>query len=357
MRKTPVIIVLLFLAVNYNANACANCISRSSAIGEDGFSAGINFSFEGVNADNRIPSLRGMASYGQSFLGGVFNIYSELNYNLSFPKRLRSNSSQSNSFNRSTSRCAFCDWDIMSGLPPPWWPDQDERWDPESGLPAPWYWEPPDIDEPWWWESNPAVTYERIAAQSVYLNLMIGYNLFLGYENETTLSFILQNEIDEFIISPTYDGFNNLKGVFTPSVRFNHEFNTGDFYSQISAPITYFQYVKNAGMGIDLNFILGWHSLYGLEFEAALYAKLAPETNAGLNTLILIVGYKLDAFHFSVDAYIPLRNFDNYGFSITPQIDYTLKHWTFYINCAFFHIGAGSGNIYISPALGVKFKL
>ena len=315
MKKFIVLFIVLLPAVNFTAGAHSGCGGRcggrGGGFGDKGFTAGLEFGIEGVNKDSRMPAPKGIAGFGHSFLDGALDIYLELNYTVGFPKRHNDLSSS-----RSVSRCLECDDDPSNG---------------HFGDPS---------DDDW------------ALRQSLYSNSMIGYNLNLGFDGETVLSFILQNEIDELTISPRSDNSNNIRGIFTPAIRFSHEFNTGDIYTQIGVPFTYVRETKNADKEVGLEFTLGWNSLLGLELEAMVYTLLAPGSRAGFDALAFLIGYELKQFHFSVDTYIPLREIDRLGVNITPQIEYTFRQWTFHANCIFYHIGSG---LYVTPALGFKY--
>jgi hypothetical protein len=188
--------------------------------------------------------------------------------------------------------------------------------------------------------------------QSLYVDLSVGYNISLG--EESTLSFILENEFDEIIISPKIEDGNSLTGIFTPAVKFNQSFSFGDLYAQIGAPVTYIQYDKDADTAIGLDFTLGWDSGFGLGIKAKICSLLTPSDAAGYTGLELTVSYEVERVYFEVEALIP-NDIDNEGITITPEFDYYLKNLTFYLKSEFSGIGT-SGDIIISPALGIKYS-
>jgi len=293
MRKFLVLIAIIFLAVNFSSFAHSGC-GGYGGLGDDGLAAGLEFGIDGINEeDERAPYLTAMLSYGHSFLNDSLDFYSELNYTFGFKKDDHSHGG----------------------------------------------------------------SHDDAFPQTLYFNLMLGYNLRLGPDRESTLSFILQNEFDRFVIAPRNDGGNNITGIFTPAVNFNQEFNTGDLYAQIGLPITYVQDDKNADAEIGLNFTVGWNSLFGLELEATLCTMLAPGDEAGLDDLELVIGYEVEPFHFSVEAAIPLSDFDHRGIDVTPRVEYGFGSFNFYVYCEFAGIGAKESehSLCITPALGFKF--
>jgi len=188
-------------------------------------------------------------------------------------------------------------------------------------------------------------------SQYLYFDLSLGYNLNFG--SASTLSFILENEIDEFNISPRSDG-NNFTGIFTPAVKFNQELGIGDIYAKASVPITYIQDEKDADKEVDLKFRLGWDSAFGLGLWAQLNSKLVPDF-VGYNGFDANVSYETDVVYFEVTANIPKELSDN-GINITPEFDYYFGNFTFYIKCKFAGVAANTGSVAISPALGIKFS-
>jgi len=187
---------------------------------------------------------------------------------------------------------------------------------------------------------------DDVNPQSMYIDLMIGYNLSLG--EASTLSFILENEFDEIIISPIYA----LTGIFTPAVKFNQKLGFGDLFAQIGAPITY--YDKDADTTIGLDFTLGWGSTFGLGIEVKILTLLSPGDVAGYNGFETIISYKIEPVYIEVETIIP-KEISNEGVTITPEFDYSFKNFTFYVKCEFAGIGA-EGGVSITPALGVKYS-
>ena len=163
---------------------------------------------------------------------------------------------------------------------------------------------------------------DEVYPQSLYFDFMLGYNL-LDPKSASALSIILENEFDEFIISPRLKETNRVTGVFTPALKFSQEFDAGVLYTQAGVPITYIQYDKDADTEAGFSFILGWESTFGLCME--------------------------------VKTVIP-KKINDTGVVITPEIAYDLQDFTFYVKCEFAGIGADEEDVSISPALGVKYR-
>jgi len=192
--------------------------------------------------------------------------------------------------------------------------------------------------------------FDKIS-QWLYFDLSLGYNLKLG--SASTLSFILENELDEFQISPRSDG-NNFTGIFTPAIKFNQEVSIGDIYAKVDAPITYIQDAKDADKLVDLRATLGWDSSFGLSLWARLNSSLVPEV-VGYNGFDANVSYETGPVYFEIEANIP-KEINDDGVTVTPEFDYNFGSFTFYLNCEFANIGVDGKKINISPALGVSFS-
>ena len=188
--------------------------------------------------------------------------------------------------------------------------------------------------------------------QSLYADLTLAYNLEFG--RASTLSFILQNEFDEILISPRTKGQNKLEGIFTPAIRFEHEFNFGDAFVNVGAPITYMQYDKDADTEVGLDFTLGLESTFGLDLEFKLLTLLVPGEDAGYQGFEAIVGYEIRPMYFGVEVIVG-EDVSGDGITVTPSFEYGFRNWTFYLECEIAGLGA-DGRATVSPALGVKFN-
>jgi hypothetical protein len=165
----------------------------------------------------------------------------------------------------------------------------------------------------------------EVFPQSLYFDLMVGYNLGLG--SASTLSFILENEFDEIIISPRFKESNALTGIFTPAVKFTQSFDFGDLFAQVGVPITYVQYDKDADTEVGIDSTLGWNSSFGLGIEIKVLTLIAPRDISGFNGLEALIGY-----------------------------EYVFRNFTFYAKCEFTGIGIKGEGMCVSPALGVKYS-
>jgi hypothetical protein len=161
--------------------------------------------------------------------------------------------------------------------------------------------------------------------QSLYFDLALGYNLSLG--NASVLSFILENEFDEIIISPRYAENNAITGIFTPAVKFTQGFDFGDLFAQVGVPITYVQYDKDADTEVGIDSTIGWNSTFGLGLEIKVLTLLVPSNVSGFNGLEALVAY-----------------------------EYIFRNFTFYAKCEFTGIGIKGENVVVSPALGVIYS-
>jgi hypothetical protein len=189
--------------------------------------------------------------------------------------------------------------------------------------------------------------------QSLYFDFMLGYNI--GFSDVSTLSIILENEFDEFIISPRSDEINNVTGVFTPAVRYNHLLNFGDLYFILGSPITYIQPEKEAKTLVNLDFTVGWYSNFGLGLEAKVLMQFLPAEGAGYHGFETLVSYETQPMYFEVLAEVSKKVSDG-GISITSEFDYFFGNAALYAKCKFEGIGIKEGKIIISPALGIKFS-
>ena len=210
-----------------------------------------------------------------------------------------------------------------------------------------------ELDYTFGFTQEPDDKGDEVNPQSMYVDLIVGYNLGLG--SASTLSFILENEFDELIIAPRYQESSALTGIFTPAVKFNQELDIGDLFAQIGAPITYAQYDKDADTAIGLDFTFGWNSAFGLGIEAKICTLLVPGDDAGYTGIEATVSYETGPVYFEVEAIIP-GEISGEGVTITPEFDFSFRNFTFYVKSEFAGIGVSEGDVTISPALGVKYS-
>ena len=193
---------------------------------------------------------------------------------------------------------------------------------------------------------------KEVYPQLMYLDLLIAYNMGLG--EASTLSFILENEIDELTIVPRFKDNNGITGIFTPAVNFNQAFDFGDLYARVGSPITYIQDEKDADTLVGLDFTLGFYSAFGLGLEAKALTLLAPGESRGYLGLEALVTFETGPVYFEVLAEIP-KDISEDGVTVTPEFDFYFGNFTFYTYCEFTGIGTG-GSIGISPAIGFKYS-
>jgi hypothetical protein len=210
-----------------------------------------------------------------------------------------------------------------------------------------------ELDYTFGFTKEPNDDGDDVNPQSMYIDVMIGYNLGLG--SASTLSFILENEFDKIIISPKYKETNAITGIFTPALKFNQELDIGDLFAKIGAPTTYIQYDKDADTEIGLDFTIGWNSTFGLGIEAKVCTLIVPSDDAGYNGFETIISYKSETVYIEVETIIP-KEISNEGVTVTPEFDYSFKNFTFYVKCEFSSIGVDGGGVSVTPALGIKYS-
>jgi hypothetical protein len=211
--------------------------------------------------------------------------------------------------------------------------------------------------------------------QYLDFDLCLDYTLSLG--SASTLLLEVDNIFENVAINPDFGGY--VEGTVTPLVKFTQQTDIGSFYVRVAAPIGYFdndfKYLRSR---------LGWKSTFGLSLWGQLDSTLEPmEIYSGWRA---DVNYAADSFTFDVlirgwkDLSSGLRigpTFDYYlggatislgavlynvvadsGFhvDVIPGFEYSVGAIDFYINCTFANIAAESGEVSISPALGVSFS-
>jgi hypothetical protein len=209
-----------------------------------------------------------------------------------------------------------------------------------------------ELDYTFGYIKTPSEDKREVFPQSLYFDLLLAYNLGLG--NASTLSFLLENEFDEFIIAPSVKKDNNITGIFTPAVNFNQGFDFGDLYARVGSPITYIQNEKNADTLVGLDLTLGFYSAFGLGLEAKALTLLVPGEGRGYLGLEALITFETGPVYFEVLAEIP-KDISEEGVIITPEFDFSFGNFTVYTFCEFTGIGAG-GSIGISPAIGIKYS-
>ena len=203
--------------------------------------------------------------------------------------------------------------------------------------------------------------------QVLYFDLVLGFNLDLGYGS--TLSFLVENE-NESIIAPKYDHLNSFGGLLTPGLKFTQETAFGDFYAQADYPFYYRHPYKDADFASGLNFTVGLDNSYGFGIKVQEYNSMTPKM-VWYNGLDLTLSYDTGIIYAEVKAEIG-KYFDyadaikdevepdRLGVSIIPELVFSLLGFTAYINCRFDYIGAKvfdkKADVMISPAIGIKYS-
>jgi len=191
-------------------------------------------------------------------------------------------------------------------------------------------------------ELNYTFGFAEELEQSLYLDLIVGYNLGLG--ESSTLSFILQNRFDEITIP---DG--SFAGIFTPAIGFNQELNFGNIFTIFGLPV-YYNNNKDSDTELGLNFTLGWESSFGLGLEFTVLTMISGGYR--YDSLEAIARFETDPIYIEVIAEIPSEI--DYGITITPLIEYVIGNFSLYAKCEF--AGLGADKISFSPALGIKYS-
>jgi len=210
-----------------------------------------------------------------------------------------------------------------------------------------------ELDYTFGFTKEPNDDGNEVYPKSLYFDLVLDYNLRFG--DTSTLSFILENEFDELIISPQNKEINALTGIFTPAVKFNQKLDIGDLFAQIGVPITYIQYDKDAVTETGLDFTIGWNSDFGLGIEAKICTLLAPGNVTGYKGIETIISYKAELLYIEIKTIIP-KEISNEGVTVTPEFDCFFNNFIFYVKCEFANIGVDGDNIKFTPMLGVKYS-
>jgi hypothetical protein len=180
--------------------------------------------------------------------------------------------------------------------------------------------------------------------QSLFAEEEVAYNLGLG--DIHTLTFTLHNENDIVTVDPalSFGDANGDGSVFEPSVTYTLGLNPGDLYVTAGLPLTYLPETAVGTYGT-----VGFGFAFGLGLEATLNFGVNPEAEyAGTDFL---VSYEYDAFYAEVEVNAD-KEFTT--FTVTPEVDYSFKNFTFYINAEFADIGGEE--VVISPAIGVTYS-
>ena len=205
------------------------------------------------------------------------------------------------------------------------------------------------------YDDNPMYLYAY--AEATY-NLFFGEKLYPEFEDyRYTLSFILGNEIDSFMISPWDDG-PNMFSILKPGIKFtqasclNYQ-RIGDLYLQVFVPVVYLQHDKNADTEVFLEATAGWDSRFGLLFEITPYFSLVPDFE--YVALGLFASYDAGLVYAEVDVTIP-NKIDEFGITVTPEVSFNIFNgFEAYLRCIVAGIGA-DWDMVLTPGLGVRYS-
>jgi hypothetical protein len=196
---------------------------------------------------------------------------------------------------------------------------------------------------------------------ALYLEEEVGYNLGLG--DALTLSIILNNQ-NTFLVSPKLStGYKSFDGILEPSLKFAYGADFGEIWVQAGFPVGYAAPDEDfEGWGvssdggdtaIDAYLTLGWASTFGLGVELTPNLALSPEKGyAGFD---ILVNYENDTIYAEVEVNLP-KEIDVEGITVTPEFDYSVNAFTFYVKSEFGGIGIKEGDITVAPALGIKYS-
>jgi len=92
-----------------------------------------------------------------------------------------------------------------------------------------------------------------------------------------------------------------------------------------------------------------------LGIEAKICTLLVPGDDAGYTGIETTVSYETDLIYIEVETIIP-KEISNEGVTVTPEFDYYLRNFIFYVKCECAGIGVDGGSVSFTPALGVKYR-
>ena len=181
------------------------------------------------------------------------------------------------------------------------------------------------------------------------IDFSLTYNLFPG--SASILSFILESWSEIPFIDykmGTYPG-TEFYSELIPGVNFTQEFEgAGDFYAQVDVPLA----LTEDPFEFSINLTLGWDSTFGLGLKFVEKNTIKPD--AGYGGLNVTFSMEIASVYYELEVVIPKK--PGLGFTIIPEVDYTLSAFTFYINAVIDNIGADNGNVGFGMAAGMKFR-
>ena len=185
----------------------------------------------------------------------------------------------------------------------------------------------------------------------LYFNLAAAFNLFLS--PQSTLSFLLENEIDTFMISPRPDEGSGMRSIIKPGIGFRQIVDFGNIYAGALLPITYLNYYSDADTEVALEATLSFFSDYGFGISFTPVFSISPES--GYDEIRILPSYETDTIYVGVEVILP-SEFDDYGITITPEVIFNITgNFGAYMRCEVAGIGSDAGMI-LAPAVGIMYS-
>ncbi|MCL2600081.1 MAG: hypothetical protein FWD88_02740 [Treponema sp.] len=214
---------------------------------------------------------------------------------------------------------------------------------------------------------------------SLYLNLEFSFDRRLS--EDVTLTFILEKEFDDLMLSPRANDSPNMTAVIAPGARLSRVFYNGDtIFTEVSMPITYLDTWGGVTMEASrrnnvfgFNFTFGWESAFGLNVEATLATTVAGRQNAdgtwpahtagaaaGITNLELGFTYEVNRLFLGLDFDIKRGANGPAGLMITPMVSVNVGHFDIYAYWVFDHVRPGwrpNNRLENSVSLGVRWTV
>lgn len=199
---------------------------------------------------------------------------------------------------------------------------------------------------------------EKATVQTFYLEEELDYNLHFG--SASTLTLILNNALD-FFLTPApevadQEIINRADGALKPALKFTQGFDFGDLYGQLGFPIGYEKLDKSENSTFDVQLVAGYAAGFGLGIEVTCNFGVKPESAYGETELLL--SYENGSIYGEVDI---VADGEFKVWTITPEFDYSLGSFTFYVGAELGNLGATDEadeklDVSFSPFLGVSYS-
>jgi hypothetical protein len=180
----------------------------------------------------------------------------------------------------------------------------------------------------------------------------LGFNLVVGASS--TMSLILQSE-NHIQISPDIPGEDMHHGIFEPSLKWTHGFDSSVLWLEVAVPIT-----EVEDPSIDVAPTIGWASLSGFSLEAGPVFSVKPEMELVGYQAELGLGHEYESIVYSqVEMEVVGKEFEN--ILVTPEVGANLSALNIYAKAEIAMI-AGDNNLgtsdetLISPSVGIKLR-